>query len=121
MRVISAAVGPFFKNGYLVACDQTAEAVLIDPGDEVDDLIEAARRERLDVKAILLTHAHLDHVTGVASAKAAFRVPVWLDRGDLPLYERVPQQGQMFGIAVDAPPPVDAFYDAASSLSFGRC
>jgi glyoxylase-like metal-dependent hydrolase (beta-lactamase superfamily II) len=104
-------VAPFFKNGYLVSCETTREAVLIDPGDEVESLIEAARENRLDVRAILLTHAHLDHITGVGRAKAALNVPVWLDRADLFLYEGVVEQGRMFDSDVDPQPPVDAFYD----------
>ena len=120
MRTVTAAVPPFYKNGFLVACEHTAEAVLIDPGDEVDDLLDAARRGQVAVKMILLTHAHLDHVTGIGRAKSALGVPVWLDRGDLPLYERVVEQGRMFGLSVEQPPPVDRFYESNVPLRFGR-
>jgi len=114
------AVPPFMKNGFTLGCEETREGVIIDPGDEVDELLEAARRHRLDIKAILLTHAHLDHVTGVARAKQALGVPVWLHRDDNFLYERVVQQGQMFGLAVDPQPPIDNFYDGEGPLRFGR-
>lgn len=120
MHIVRAAVPPFYKNGYLVACEHTGEAILIDPGDEVFDLLEAARRERLRVTAILLTHAHLDHVTGVAAAKTECNVPVWLHPGDRVLYENVVEQGRMFGLAVEAPPPVDAFYEPNVPFRFGR-
>jgi glyoxylase-like metal-dependent hydrolase (beta-lactamase superfamily II) len=120
VRVRTAAVAPFFKNGYLVSCETTRQAVLIDPGDEVESLLEAARENRLDVRAILLTHAHLDHITGVGFAKAALNVPVWLDRADLFLYEGVVEQGRMFGLDVDPQPPVDAFYDHATPFRFGE-
>jgi len=113
-------VAPFFKNGYLVSCETTREAILIDPGDEVEALLEAARENRLDVRAILLTHAHLDHITGVGFAKAALNVPVWLDRADLFLYQGVVEQGRMFGLDVDPQPPVDAFYDHATPFRFGE-
>jgi glyoxylase-like metal-dependent hydrolase (beta-lactamase superfamily II) len=119
MRITTAAVPPFMKNAYLVACDDTADAVLIDPGDEVGDLIDAARRDRLNVAHILLTHAHLDHVTGVGEAKAAFDVPVWLHRADLFLYDATVQQGQMFGLSVKQPPPVDRFYGPGERIRFG--
>jgi len=121
MRVASAAVPPFFKNGYLVASETSNDAVLIDPGDEVDALIDAARKERLDVKFILLTHAHVDHVTGVARAKAALGAPVWLHRADLFLYDNAVQQGRMFGLDVEQPPPVDEFYRPGEPLTFGDC
>ena len=92
------AVAPFFKNGFVIGCEETKEGVVIDPGDEVDDLLSAARTHDLRITMILLTHAHLDHVTGVAKAKRALGVPVWLHRDDNFLYEGVVQQGQMFGL-----------------------
>ena len=114
------AVAPFYKNGFVVACARTREAVLIDPGDEADELLGAARDLEVDVRAILLTHAHVDHVTGVAAAKDAFDVPVYLHRDDLFLYERVVEQGAMFGFKVRQPPPVDEFYDL-TPVAFGDC
>ena len=63
------AVGPFFKNGFVVACEKTREAVVIDPGDEVPGLLAFAEAKALTVRHILLTHAHVDHVTGVGVAK----------------------------------------------------
>ena len=116
---ICAASPPFFKNGFLVACPETGAAVLIDPGDEVGELLRAADEQRLDVQAILLTHAHLDHITGVAAAKQALGVPVWLHRDDLPLYDGVVEQGLMFGLHVERQPPVDRFYDPAQPFAFG--
>lgn len=120
MIVARAAVPPFFKNGFVVTCEETREGVLIDPGDEVGLLLDAARQSATRITAILLTHAHLDHITGVARAKAAFNVPVWLHREDLFLYDGLVEQGRMFGIDVAPAPPVDAFYAPAVPVSFGR-
>jgi hydroxyacylglutathione hydrolase len=114
------AVAPFFKNGFAVGCEETREGIIIDPGDEVDDLLDAATRHGLSIKAILLTHAHIDHVTGVAKAKRALRVPVWLHKEDNFLYEQVVQQGLMFGLRVEPQPPVDCFYEGDRPLRFGR-
>ena len=69
MILDSAAAAPFFKNGYVVGCDTTRDAIVIDPGDEVDELLGFIAREHLKVRAILLTHAHVDHVSGVGRAK----------------------------------------------------
>ena len=109
---------PFYKNGFLVTCERTREAVVIDPGDEVAELITLAGERRAIVRYILLTHAHLDHVTGVGPAKAAFGVPVYLHADDQFLYDIVPQQGKMFGLPLQQPPPVDAHYDG-STFTFG--
>lgn len=120
MDIAAAAAPPFFKNGYLVSCEETREAVYIDPGDEVDDLIAHARAEDLRVTLILLTHAHFDHVTGVARAKAAFNAPIWLHKDDLFLYDAAVEQGRMFGLTVEKQPPVDHFYALDQPLTFGR-
>ena len=120
MDIAAAAAPPFFKNGYLVSCEETREAIYIDPGEEVEDVIAHARAEQLTVTMILLTHAHLDHITGVGRAKAAFGVPTWLHRGDLFLYDGVVEQGRMFDLDVEQQPPVDHFYDLDTPLTFGR-
>src|SRR5262245_46735957 len=112
------AVPPFYKNGFVVGCEETREAVLVDPGDEVDELLAAVRDLDVEVQSILLTHAHIDHITGVAAAKDAFGVPVYLHRDDLFLYDAAVQQGTMFGFKVRQPPPVDRFYDS-SPIHFG--
>jgi hydroxyacylglutathione hydrolase len=112
------AVAPFYKNGFVVACERTREAVIIDPGDEVDELIGVVRDYDVDVRHILLTHAHIDHITGVAAAKDAYDAPVYLHRDDLFLYEAAEQQGTMFGFRVRQPPPVDVYYDG-SPIEFG--
>lgn len=119
MILETAAAPPFLKNGFVVGCERTREAVVIDPGEEVDELVDAVARERLAVQAILLTHAHVDHITGVARAKQQFGVPIWLHRDDLFLYDRAVAQGQMFGLRVEPPPPPDRFYDGPGPIAFG--
>lgn len=120
MILETAAAAPFFKNGYVAGCESTREAVLIDPGDEVEELLAFVKRERLGVQRILLTHAHVDHVSGVARAKRALGVPVYLHREDLFLYEQAVNQGRLFGMTVEAPPPVDVFYEGAGAYGFGE-
>lgn len=116
----SQAVAPFHKNGFVVACPRTREAVLIDPGDEVDGLLEFIEQEDLRVLHILLTHAHIDHITGVGPAKRALNVPVHLHTDDLFLYDRAAEQAERFGLRMDsAPPPIDHFYTAGESITFG--
>jgi glyoxylase-like metal-dependent hydrolase (beta-lactamase superfamily II) len=119
--VETQAVGPFFKNGFVVACPRTREGVLIDPGDEVDGLLSFATDRQLAIQHILLTHAHVDHVTGVAAAKRALDVPVYLHREDLFLYDQAVEMGRMFGLRVEPQPPIDQFFEAGQTISFGEC
>jgi len=119
MIIESAAVPPFFKNGYVIGCEATREAVLIDPGDEVDQLLAFIARERLTARAILLTHAHVDHVSGVGRARRALGVPIHLHRDDLFLYDQAAVHGTLFGLTVEQPPPVDVFYEGHGPFTFG--
>ena len=119
MIVESRAVGPFMKNGFIVACEETREAVFVDPGDEVQALLSFVERQRLTVRHILLTHAHVDHVTGVAAAKKALDVPVYLHRDDLFLYDRAVESGAMFGLQVEPQPPIDVYYAPGQIIGFG--
>lgn len=119
MILESAAVGPFFKNGYVVGCERTRQAVFIDPGDEVEQLLAFIADRQLTVTQILLTHAHVDHVSGVAEAKRALSAPIYLHRDDLFLYENAVRTGVMFGLTVEEPPPVDVYYDGEGPIHFG--
>jgi glyoxylase-like metal-dependent hydrolase (beta-lactamase superfamily II) len=112
------AAAPFYKNGFVVGCERTREAVLIDPGDEVDELLGAVQERDVDVRAILLTHAHVDHITGVATAKERLDVPVYLHEADLFLYEKVVEQAAMFGFKARPQPAVDSYYDG-TPIHFG--
>ncbi len=119
MVIEMRAVGPFFKNGFVVACEESREAVLIDPGDEVDALLSLAAARQFAIRHILLTHAHVDHITGVSAAKRALGVPVYLHRDDTFLYEHAVEMGAMFGLTVAPAPPVDVYYSPAQVIAFG--
>ena len=120
MILETAAVAPFFKNGFLLGCERTRESVLIDPGDEVDELLAQAKAHGLTIVAIPLTHGHVDHVSGVAPAKRAVpSAPIYLHRDDLFFYEQAASIGRQYGLQVETPPPVDVYYDGPGPLRFG--
>ncbi|MGE0863205.1 MAG: MBL fold metallo-hydrolase [Vicinamibacterales bacterium] len=119
MIIGAAADGPFQKNGYVLGCERTREAVYIDPGDEVEQLLAFIAEQGLTVGHILLTHAHVDHVTGVAEARRRLRAPISLHRADQPLYDNAARQGAMFGMQVEQPPPVDRYYLDHDRITFG--
>jgi glyoxylase-like metal-dependent hydrolase (beta-lactamase superfamily II) len=115
----SRSVAPFHKNGYVVACGRTRHAVLIDPGDEIDALLRIVETERLAVASILLTHAHVDHVSGVARAKRATGARIGVHRDDEFLYKAAVEQGRMFGYALEPPPPPDFDLAGSGPVVFG--
>lgn len=120
MFLKSYAVEPFLKNGFVLGCEKSLEGVVIDPGDEVSDLLTVIEREHLTIRYILLTHAHVDHITGVAKAKEALGAPILLHSDDHFLYKDAVQHGALFGLHVDELPPVDRFYSSPESLCFGE-
>ena len=120
MLLESRAVEPFFKNGFVLGCETSQEGVIIDPGDEVNDLLAIVERTQLAIKYILLTHAHVDHVTGVAKCKEMLDAPICLHRDDLFLYNGAVQQGALFGLRVDPLPPIDHYYDELGPLAGTR-
>jgi len=119
MKVLSATVGAFQENAYLVIDETTNEAVFIDPGDEPDVLVDLVRKSGANLRAIWLTYAHLDHVGGIAGVRRVWKVPVHLHAADLPLLERAPVSAAMYGVPFEAPEPPDAFIEDGQELTVG--
>jgi glyoxylase-like metal-dependent hydrolase (beta-lactamase superfamily II) len=115
------AVAPFYKNGFVVACDKTRQAMLVDPGDEVDELLRIVETRRLSVSLILLTHGHMDHVSGVGRAKRATEAPIGVHRDDVFLYNAAVEQGRVFGYSLEQPPPADFDLGAGGPFAVGEC
>ncbi len=113
-------VQPFAENSLLIGCVRTRQGVLIDPGGRVPELLAAADRHALSIEAIWLTHAHIDHVMGVAEAARATSAPILLHPDDRAWYEGAEQQGAMFGMAFELPPPVDRWLSDGETLALGE-
>jgi hydroxyacylglutathione hydrolase len=105
---IRAFVAPgFAENAYVVWRSGTREAVVIDPGNSAAPLLRTVADEAVRVVAILLTHAHLDHIEGVARLVRETGAPIYLHPADRFLYDHVAQQAVQFGLRVEVPPPPD--------------
>lgn len=107
MEILGFPVGPLQANAYLAICESTSRCALVDPGGEAERLLEAVRERGVEVDAILLTHAHLDHLGGVAAAADATGAPIYLHPADRSLYEAASEQARSFGLHVVNPPPPD--------------
>ncbi len=101
------AVEPFYKNGYLVRRRDSRQAIYIDPGDEVELMLDLMADHQVELAAILLTHAHMDHISGISRVRQKYDTPIYLHPQDRPLYESLPQQAEFFGFRHAAAPPVD--------------
>lgn len=118
-EVIGIPNGAFQENCYILADADTRDAVLIDPGEEYELFLDRLTSAQLALHEIWLTHAHLDHVQGIAGVVRATGVPVLLHSLDYPLYENAVQQGRWFGIEVDPPTPIDRELADGDRLAVG--
>jgi hydroxyacylglutathione hydrolase len=116
---IRTFVAPGFGENAYIAWRAGAAAACIDPGNSVAAMERFLAGEGLTVEAILLTHAHLDHVEGVAAMARATGAPIHLHPADRPLYDRVAQQALQFGLQVQVPPAPDHELHHGQSLVVG--
>ena len=107
MRITSHTVGPFQENCYLVVDETTQRAVLVDPGAEGERILRAVTASGATLDAIWLTHAHVDHVGGIAAVRRVHDVPIYLHPADRLLYDRAAMQAAHYGMSFDEPPPPD--------------
>lgn len=114
---------PFQENTYLLHNEQK-DAFLIDPGcyeeHEKQQLKSAIGEEGFQLKAIINTHGHVDHVLGNAFVHNTFKVPVWLHKEDAPLLDNAPQMGVAFGFSMELSPKADKFLAHGDKLYLGE-
>lgn len=119
MKVETITVGAFQENSYLLVDEESGESALIDPGAEAERLIAAVERSGTSLKAMWLTHAHIDHVGGIAGVKRRWPVPIYLHPLDATLYRHAHTQAEMYGLPFEDPPPADQELGDGDTLSLG--
>ncbi|HET8712874.1 MAG TPA: MBL fold metallo-hydrolase [Gemmatimonadales bacterium] len=105
MKIVTIPNGVFAENCYLIVDEEAKQCAVVDPGEEAGLILHKIAETGATPVGIWLTHAHLDHVVGVARVAQETGVPVWLHPGDRPLYDAVPQQAGAFGLAPPAELP----------------
>ena len=114
------AGGAFAENGYLAVAADGITAVAIDPGAAAPDMAEDIQGRELKLAAVLLTHAHLDHIEGIRAVLAvAPDAPIHLHPADRRLYDAAPAQAAAFGVHIDPPPPPDVELAHGQRFEFG--
>ena len=112
-------VGPLQCNCSIFGDETSGEALVIDPGDEVDRILEALARHGLKVKAIVVTHAHLDHVGGAQKLKAATGAPVYMNAADQQLLAMLDAQAAWLGMRAPERPEIDVDAREGEALELG--
>lgn len=115
-EVRTLVLGPFQANCFLVRRAPGSPSVVVDPGDEPARIAAELDRWGAPPAAVLLTHAHVDHVGGVAELVRRYGVPVYLHRDDLPLYEHAADHAALFGLRIESPPAPDAFFEHGEAV-----
>ena len=116
---ITIPVGMLQCNCSIIGDPITREALVIDPGDEVTRILELLGRHRLTVKAIVSTHAHIDHVGGLSKLRQYTGAPILMHRDDLPLYQGMEVQAAFLGVAMPEICDVDQLLKEGDALSWG--
>jgi len=112
--------GPFECNCTVLACGDTKDAVVIDPGGEVERVAEIIAQYDLTVRAIIHTHAHLDHIYCTRDVKEAHGGSICLHRGDAFLYDGIAMQAAMFGWKVRETMAVERWIDHGDVIEMGK-
>lgn len=118
MQILTVTAGQFGQNGYVVLGD-SGGAVAIDPGACAADMVRILEERQAKLEAILVTHAHLDHIEGIARLRRHQHAPIWLHPDDRLLYDHVVQQAVAFGLPpIEQPPEPDESFGHGQALSF---
>ena len=119
MIIRNVVVGPLDVNCYILGCEDTKVAAIIDPGDNADKIIKLIDKEGLKPVFIINTHAHFDHIGGVKAIQDHFKIDFLLHKDDLFLVDTASEQAAAFGLSLIPKPKVDKFVNNGDKISLG--
>ena len=113
-------VGPLQCNCSVVGDEQTGEAMVIDPGDQIQEILDILNSANLKLKQIVITHAHIDHVGGAMKLKDATGAPILMNRNDAALLKMLDVQAAWLGMQPPGPVQIDESVDQGSIIRTGN-
>jgi glyoxylase-like metal-dependent hydrolase (beta-lactamase superfamily II) len=120
LLVHQLSVGPLQVNCFLVACQRTREAMVIDPGEDGPRILQLAESNGYQVKKIVNTHGHFDHIGANQPVKEATGAVLMMHEADLPLLQNARNHAQAYGLTVSPSPDPDKFLDEGDVFSVGE-
>ena len=120
MQIEVLTVGMFAMNCYLIIDTNTSEAIFIDPGDEAERLIKKVEEKEVDVKYIVNTHCHIDHIAEVHRIQDHFKIPFYIHKEEVDLLNILPEQATMFGLEDPKIPTVTDYFVEGDQIKFGK-
>ena len=112
-------VGMLQCNCSIFGDEQSKEAIVVDPGDDIAGIQEILSRHQLKVKAIVITHAHIDHIGGAAKLKAATGAPIYMNENDQTLYDHLDMQASWLGMETPERTAIDVAAREGDKLALG--
>ena len=113
-------VGPIMANCYIVGCEETREAVVIDPGEDAEKILQKLAELKLKVKYIVNTHGHFDHVGANGKLKEATGAELLIHAADAPMLGHLVQAAASFGLRSENSPPPDRTIDEGDEIKVGN-
>lgn len=113
-------VGPIMANCYILGCESTKQAAVIDPGDDADRILMELAKSELKVKYLINTHGHFDHVSANKRMKNATGAQIAIHPEDEPMFNELSRSAQMFGLSSENSPPADIHLNDGDEISFGE-
>ena len=120
MILKSIVVGPLEVNCYVLACEETKEGIVIDPGDNVQGILEMIEEDEIEINEIVATHGHFDHIGRVTTMKEALQVPFAIHENDMFMVEGLVEIASFLDIDTDEAPEVDRFIQIGEEITFGN-
>jgi len=115
----SLTVGALSVNCYLIGCESTKKAIIIDPGDNDNDILESLHNHNLELAKILITHGHVDHVGKLESLKKKTSAQIYMHKKDLLLFSDLQTHAQIFGLPDPGNPKIDVFIEEGDTITLG--
>src|SRR5712671_4135535 len=113
------AVGPLQCNCSIIGDEVSHDAMVIDPGDDIEDVLALIRKHKLQVKQVVITHAHIDHVGGAMKLRAATGAPILLNQNDYALLKMLDVQAAWIGMASPGKVEIDQSVGQADAVKAG--
>lgn len=120
MIIKKLTVGPIQANCYVLGCDDTLEAAVIDPGDEAENILLALSESKLTLKCIINTHGHFDHVGANKKLQDATGAPIMIHPEDAPMLNQLSASASAWGLSADDSPEPDRKLGDGDVIEFGK-
>ncbi len=120
MIIKKLPVGPIMANCFILGCEETRKAAVIDPGDETDKILQTLAAEGLTVEQIINTHCHFDHAGGNKKMKDATGAPLVLHSQELPVLAHLAESAARWGLSIEASPEPDRLVEDGDTIAFGH-